>query len=51
MLERTAEVRERAGRLDPAAREKLLSECMAQNVVRVLNAQAAAEADLVRAGT
>ena len=51
MLERAAEVRERARHLDPAGREKLLGECMAQNVVRVLNAQAAAEAELVRAGT
>jgi len=51
MLERTAEVRERARRLDTAGRDRLLSECMAQNIVRVLNAQAAAEAELVRAGT
>jgi secernin len=51
MLERTAEVRERARRLDSTARGKLLSEFMAQNIVRVLNAQSAAEAELVRAGT
>jgi secernin len=51
MFERAAEVIERARRLDPARREKLLGESMAQNIVRVLNAQAAAEAELVRAGT
>src|SRR5271168_3335916 len=51
MLERTAEVRERALGLDAAGREKLLGECMAQNIVRVLNAQAAAEAELIRAAT
>ena len=51
MLERAAEVRERARHLHPAVREKLLSECMAQNIVRVLKAQSAAEAELVRAGT
>ncbi len=51
MLERIAEVRERARHLDPAGREKLLSECMAQNIVRVLNAQAAAEAELIHVAT
>jgi dipeptidase len=49
MLERAAEVIERARRLDPAACAKLLGESMAQNIVRVLNAQAAAEAELIRA--
>jgi dipeptidase len=51
MLERAAEVIVRARRLDPARRDKLLSECMAQNIVRVLNAQSAAEAELIRAAT
>jgi len=49
MLERCAEVSHQAAKLDPAAREKLLSGFMAQNVVRILNAQSAAEAELTRA--
>lgn len=48
MLEQAAEVSRRARSLDPAGREKLLGACMAQNVVRILNAQTAAEAELVR---
>ena len=51
MLERAAEVIERARRLGPAGRDKLLSECMAQNIVRVLKAESAAKAELIRAGT
>jgi len=49
MLERCAEVSRQACRLDPAARGNLLSGFMAQNVVRVLNAQSAAESELTRA--
>jgi secernin len=49
MLERCAEVSHQAARLDPAAREKLLGTFMAQNIVRVLNAQSAAESELTRA--
>jgi secernin len=49
MLERTAEVSRQARKLDPAAREKLLASFMAQNIVRVLNAQSAAESELTRA--
>jgi secernin len=49
MLERCAEVSRQAARLDPAAREKLLSSFMAQNTVRLLNAQTAVESELVRA--
>src|SRR5271168_4549056 len=48
MLERCAEVSRQAATLDPAAREKLLSRFMAQNIVRVLNAQSAAESELTR---
>ncbi len=49
MLERAAEVGRQARKLDPAAREKLLSSFMAQNIVRILNAQSAAESELTRA--
>ena len=49
MLERCAEVSHQARKLDPAAREKLLGTFMAQNIVRVLNAQSAAESELTRA--
>ena len=49
MLERCAEVTHQARKLDAAAREKLLSGFMAQNTVRVLNAQSAAESELKRA--
>ena len=49
MLERCAEVSRHARKLGPAAREKLLSTFMAQNIVRVLNAQSAAESELTRA--
>jgi dipeptidase len=49
MLERCAEVSRQARKLDPAAREKMLSTFMAQNIVRVLNAQSAAESELTRA--
>jgi len=49
MLERCAEVSHQARKLDFAAREKLLGTFMAQNIVRVLNAQAAAESELTRA--
>jgi secernin len=51
MLERCAEVRHQARKLDPAARAKLLSTFMAQNIVRVLNAQSAAESELTRAAS
>ncbi len=51
MLERCAEVSRQAARLEPIAREKLLSGFMAQNIVRVLNAQSAAESDLTRAAS
>jgi secernin len=51
MLERCSEVRHQAAKMDPAARQKLLSGFMAQNVVRILNAQSAAEAELTRAAT
>ena len=51
MLERCAEVSHQAARIDPAARQKLLSGFMAQNVVRILKAQSAAEAELTRAAT
>lgn len=49
MLERCAEVSHQARKLDAAAREKLLGAFMAQNIVRVLNAQSAAESELTRA--
>jgi dipeptidase len=49
MLERCAEVSRQGRELDIAAREKLLGSFMAQNVVRVLNAQSAAESELTRA--
>ena len=49
MLERCAEVSHQARKLDPAAREKLLGIFMAQNIVRVLNAQSAAESELTHA--
>src|SRR5579862_212503 len=48
MLERCAEVNRQAGKLEPAAREKLLSSFMAQNIVRILNAQSAVESELTR---
>jgi secernin len=48
MLERCVEVSRQARKLEPAAREKLLSSFMAQNVVRILNAQSAAESELTR---
>jgi secernin len=51
MLERCAEVSRQARKLDGAAREKLLGGFMAQNIVRVLNAQAAAEVELTRAAS
>ncbi|MGH7925408.1 MAG: C69 family dipeptidase [Candidatus Binatus sp.] len=51
MLERCAEVSRQARKLDGAAREKLLGAFMAQNIVRVLNAQSAAESELTRAAT
>jgi hypothetical protein len=51
MLERSAEVSRQAAKLDPAAREKLLSGFMAQNIVRVLNAQSAAESELTQAAS
>ncbi len=50
MLERAAEVSRQAASIDPAAREKLLSSFMAQNIVRILNAQSAAESELTRIG-
>jgi secernin len=46
MLERCADVSRQARKLDPAAREKLLGTFMAQNIVRILNAQSAAESEL-----
>jgi secernin len=49
MLERCAEVSRQARKLDPTAREKLLGSFMAQNIVRILNAQSAAESELTRA--
>jgi secernin len=49
MLERAAEVGHQARKLAPAAREKLLGSFMAQNIVRILNAQSAAESELTRA--
>jgi secernin len=49
MLERCAEVSHQARKLDPVARAKLLTGFMAQNIVRVLNAQSAAESELKRA--
>ena len=51
MLERCAEVSHQARKLDAAAREKLLGGFMAQNIVRVLNAQSAAESELTRAAS
>jgi len=51
MLERGAEVSRQARKLDSAAREKLLGSFMAQNIVRVLNAQSAAESELTRAAS
>jgi secernin len=51
MLERCAEVSRQAARLDAAARAKLLGTFMAQNIVRVLNAQTAAESELTRAAS
>jgi dipeptidase len=51
MLERCAEVSRQARKLDRAAREKLLGSFMAQNIVRVLNAQSAAESELIRAAS
>ena len=51
LLERCAEVSHQAVKLDPAARAKLLSTFMAQNIVRVLNAQSAAESELTRAAS
>jgi secernin len=49
MLDRCAEVSCQARKLDGVAREKLLGTFMAQNIVRVLNAQSAAESELNRA--
>ncbi len=49
MLERAAEVGHKAANLDVAARASLLSGFMAQNTVRVLNAAAQVEAELMRA--
>jgi len=51
MLERAAEVSHQARKLEPAARGKLLGTFMAQNIVRVLNAQSAAESELTRAAS
>ncbi|MGA9742334.1 MAG: hypothetical protein WBQ33_17925, partial [Candidatus Binatus sp.] len=51
MLEHGAEVSRQARKLDSAAREKLLGSVMAQNIVRVLNAQSAAESELTRASS
>ena len=51
MLERCAEVSRQARKLDPAVREKLLGTFMAQNVVRILNAQSAAESELTHAAS
>jgi secernin len=49
MIERAAEVGHKAAKLDATARAALLGGFMAQNTVRVLNAAAAAEAELSRA--
>jgi len=49
MLERCAEVSRQAAKLEPTAREKIVGAFMAQNIVRVLNAQSAAESELTRA--
>ncbi len=46
MLERCAEVSHQARKLEGAARERLLGTFMAQNIVRILNAQSAAESEL-----
>jgi secernin len=46
MLARCGEISRQARKLEPAAREKLLSSFMAQNIVRILNAQSAAESEL-----
>jgi secernin len=51
MLERAAEVSHQARKLAPAAREKLLGSFMAQNIVRILNAQSATESELTRAAS
>ncbi len=51
MLERCAEFSRQARKLDFEAGEKLLDAFMAQNVVRILNAQSAAESELVRASS
>jgi secernin len=51
MLERCAEVSRQARKLDATAREKILGSFMAQNIVRILNAQAAAESELPRAAS
>ncbi len=51
MLERCAEVSRQARKLDPTAREKLLGSFMAQNIVRILNAQSAAESELAHAAS
>lgn len=51
MLERCAEVSHQAARLDPAAREKMLGNFMAQNIVRVLNTLSAAESELTSAAS
>ena len=51
MLERCAEVSHQAAKLDAAARAKLLGTFMAQNIVRVLNAQTAAESELTHAAS
>ncbi len=49
MLERCAEVSRQAAKLEPTAREKIVGAFMAQNIVRVRNAQSAAESELTRA--
>ena len=52
MLERCAEVSRQARKLDDSERAKLLGTFMAQNIVRILNAQSAAESELTsNAGT
>ena len=51
MLEHGAEVSYQACKLDSAAREQLLGSFMAHNIVRVLGAQSAAEAELTRAAS
>ncbi|MGB8681614.1 MAG: hypothetical protein WCD12_01905, partial [Candidatus Binatus sp.] len=51
MLERCAEVSRQAAKLDPTAREKILGNFMAQNMVRILKAQSAAESELTRAAS